>query len=238
MKAKLAHGEVFAVPLPDGQYIFGRILLDLYGLLKRRLLPHDTTLSPGHAYLVEMYSETRATREYVPSPVLIAGAYVQSKEIGDTWSEWPIVAHEPVDPRLVEFPEALIGFDHPDGNVAFRCGEIQIPVPMTQRAIPAERRLEYLLSSGESVGCVHQSQRSAYLWPITCLIALGRENEVPRVYKGVELKNLRAQSLEKSDLRLSPFRAQIYEYLPFRIDQSYFEKQKQLGLDIERLYPD
>jgi hypothetical protein len=32
------------------------------------------------------------------------------------------------------------------------------------------------------------------------------------------------------------YREQIYQHLPFRMEQTYFEKQAQLGLHFERFY--
>jgi len=209
---KLPHGTVFAVPLPDETYICGRVLLDIYGCLRRRLFPHDSPLPAyGKAYLVEMYSTVLERPEHVPSPVLIEGAFVESKEVGNAW---PIVGEEPVDPRKVEFPESLIGFRHELGDVAFDCGEIRIPLPVTRE----------VLARANAEG----SRHSSFLWAHTCLQTMGRASEVPSEYK--------AATLGGTDLRISPHRAEIYKHLPFRMEQSYFEKQAMLGLNFERLY--
>jgi hypothetical protein len=223
---KLAHGTVFAVPLPDGTYICGRVLLDIYGTLKRRLFPIDSLLPGlGQAYLVEMYSAITIKPEYVPSPVLIPGAFVESKEVGNAW---PIVGQQPIDPRKVEFPEALIGFRHRQGDVAFECGEISFPVPFKEKS--ALRKTEYFLPSGGAGISVRHTRHSAFYWPYMCLWALGRRSEIPTDWIGI--------TFEHNDLRfcVSSHRARVYEYLPFSMEQSYFEKQAQMGLHLERLY--
>lgn len=226
--AKAAHGTIFAVPLPDGTYISGRVMLDIEVCLRRRLFPADSPLTfyrGGH--LIEMYSATTATPVYVPSPISIPGAFVEKKEIGKLW---PIVGEVPVDPRTVEFPETLIGFQHPQGGAAFECGEMHLPVPMFQQPImfQGQRDLAYFWPSGIEGVRSFGTRHSAFYWHYTWLRAVGRDLEVPR-----EIKDA---TIEGYDLRVSPHRARIYEHLPFRMEQSYFEKQALFGLDFERLY--
>lgn len=209
---KTRHGTYFAVPLPDGTFLTGRVLLDLYACLKRRLFPADSPLPGlGKAYLIDMYSSITAKPELAVSDHLVRGAFVESDEVGSTW---PIVGHRPIDPHEVEFPETIIGFMHEEGCAAFECGEIRAPLPF-----------EY--EEKDRIG-EYKSRHSAFLWPYTCLRLLGRASEVPGGYK--------TASLQGNDLRYSKFRSMVYEHLPFPMDMSYFEKQKQLGLDFERLY--
>jgi hypothetical protein len=207
------HGKLFAVPLPDGTFLCGRVMLDIYGCVKRRLFPQDSPLSGlGKAYLIEMYSAVVPKPVYSPSPILIAGAFVESQEVGKSW---PIIGDSPIDPRRVEFPEGLLIYMHTHGQVAFQCGEIHLPVPLSDDDL--EGRIAERI-------CRH----SAYLWPYTCLRTLGRESEVPVDYK--------MASLSGGDLRLSPFREEVYQNLPFSMEESYFQKQSKMGLHLERLY--
>src|SRR5262249_64891 len=119
---EMAHGTLFAVPLPDGSFLCGRVMLDIRGCLKRHLFPATSPLPGlGKAHLSEMYAAVTPVPEYVPSPLLVPGAFIESWEVGRSW---PIIGHMPVDPKTVEFPESLIGFSHPGGGVAFECGEI------------------------------------------------------------------------------------------------------------------
>lgn len=209
---KTAHGTIFAVPLPDGTFLSGRVMLDIYACLKRRLLPADSPLPGlGKAYLIEMYSAISGRAEYTPSDILIRGAFLESDDVGDTW---PIIGHKPVDPHEVEFPESIIGHMHALGGCDFQCGEISIPLPLDH-------------ATTDKVG-EFKCRHSAFLWPFTCLRVLGRESEVPQDYK--------MASLDGADLRRSKHRGTIYEYLPFRMDTCYFEKQKAMGLNFERFY--
>jgi hypothetical protein len=212
--SKPKHGDIFAVPLPDGTYLCGRVMLDVYACLKRRLFPGDSPLTGIHggAFLIEMYRQVSTRPDYVPSPLLVPGAFVDcSDEVG---SSWPIVAHQDVDPHTVEFPEGLIGYRTAVGQVAFRCGEMRISLPFK------DAELDVI---GE-----YTSLHSVFLWPFTCLRLLGRNTEVPAEYK--------IATLVGSDLRFSPHRDRVYAHLPFPKELSYFEKQAQFGLHLERLY--
>ncbi len=210
---KSSHGTIFAVPLPDGMYIFGRVMLDIRAMLKRRLFPHDSPLPLfSDGYVVEMYSLVAVKPVYVPSPVLIPGACVQSKEVG---AKWPVVGWERVDPRTVEFPESLTGWAHPGGEAAFECGEIGYPVPFTRNDV------------FKRIGVLNSRLSSLY-WGYTCLWALGRRDEIPSEWTGITLAH--------SDLRFSPHREEVYRHLPFPMGMSYFEKQAQMGFHLERFY--
>ena len=209
---KTAHGTIFAVPLPDGTFICGRVVMDIYACLKRRLLPADSPLpSLGKALLVEMYSSISHTPIYLPSTKLICGAFVESDELGEMWQ---IIGHSPIDPRNVEFPETIIGYMHPNGDGKFECGEIAVKLPLPDDS--ANRIGEF------------KKRHSAFLWAYTCLRAMGRGDEVPKGYEGATLAG--------SDLRNSPHLKAIYENLPFPMEMSYYEKQKSMGFDLDRLY--
>ena len=209
---KLANGTLFSVPLPDGTFLCGRVMLDVYGCLKKRLFTHDSPLPGlGKAYLIEMYSAILQKAEYVASEVLIPGAFVESDEVGESW---PIIGNRPVDPHEVQFPESILGYMHADGAIAFECGELRIPLPLAYE-------------SADKIG-EFKRRHSAFLWPYTCLRVLGRESEVPTDYK--------MASLTGGDFRYSPYREEVYKHLPFAMEQTYFQKQAQLGLHLERLY--
>lgn len=187
-------------------------MLDIYGCMKRRLFTAGTPLPGlGKAVLIEMYSAVSPVPKYAPSPLLIPGAFIERQEIGRLW---PVIGHNAVDPSVVEFPEALIGYHHPEGQVAFHCGEIHLPIQMSH----------YDLDSIAVFTCIH----SALLWPYTCLRTMGREKEVPEGYK--------TATLADNDLRFSPFREAVYQYLPFSMEEPYFQKQSKMGLHLERLY--
>ncbi|WP_339743927.1 immunity 26/phosphotriesterase HocA family protein [uncultured Rubinisphaera sp.] len=212
-KTKFRHGDIFAVPLPDGTYLPGRIMLDIYGCLKKRLFPEDSPLPGlGRAVAVEMYSKPITDLEFQKSEILIPGAYVDNDEFGNSW---PIIGNNPVDPKSVQFPETLIGYMHTHGEVAFECGEISIPISMD-------------LSKQREIG-VYKSPKSTFLWPMMCLTQMDRLDLIPEKYR-------HCCGLSSSDLRYSKYRDMIYKLLPIKKTDTYYEQQKQLGLDFDRLY--
>lgn len=207
-----AHGTLFSVPLPDGTYLCGRIVLDIYACFKRRLFQADSPLPMlGKAFLVEMYSGIAQKPEYIPSSKLIRGAFVDSEALGESWS---VIGNLPINPREVEFPESLMGHMHSHGGCDFQNGEISIPLPLPY-------------STTDQVGEVKR-RNSSYLWYCTCLRAMGRGAEVPQGYEGATLAG--------SDLRNSLHRSSIYRHLPFPMEMSHYDKQKQMGFDLERFY--
>jgi hypothetical protein len=212
MKRKLLHGIIFAVPMPTvGGFISGRVMLDVAGNIKRRMFASDSPLAGlvAGTVLAEMYSKplTRP-EEYTPSPVLIPGAFVLPKEIG---KRWPIIGDIPVDPRTVEFPETVIG-RYKEG-VVYECGEMRIPTPLSEKD-DDEINARAGFGFADTIA-------------MKCEIALGL---VPRQNSNKGLW------LEWSDLRFSKHRARVYEHLPFSMEMSYYEKQKILGHNLERLY--
>ena len=88
-------GDVFAVPLPTGEYIFGKILLCIQRLRTRCVLSTKSPLlSLGSPVLVEMYESTSREPQYTPSNVLIPGVFLQTDTLGGVW---PIVENTTVD---------------------------------------------------------------------------------------------------------------------------------------------
>lgn len=212
-KPAFKHGDIFAVPLPDGRFLPGRVMLDIYGCLKKRMLPHDSPLPGlGKAVLAEMYSVTSKHLDFEKSAISIPGAYVDSDEIG---VGWPIIGNLPVDPHDISFPETLIGFNHENGEVAFECGELRINVPLHEEDA---RKIN-----------AYKSPHTSFLWPITCAQNINRPDLVPEKYRSYN-------GLVTSDLRYTLFRDAIFKHLPINPDDSYFTQQCQMGFNIGRLY--
>lgn len=212
-KSPTAAGNVFSLPLPDGSYAFGRVLLDPMEARKKRLLAVDSPLAGllGQGVLVQLYTQASDTNDYVSSPVLVDGLFVERRNLR---TEWDIVAYEDVDPRAVEFPEFVTGFCHDAGQLAFVCGEIRFPLPFPIAEQPTFQ--------GRAV------RHSAFMLPYIWLFAAGRREEVPEDYVVADLHG--------ADLRISAYRDHIYEHLPFAKEMSYWEKQLSLALDFGRLY--
>lgn len=212
-KKQINHGDVFAVPLPDNTYLFGRVMLDIHTITKKKLFPVDSPLPGlGKALLVEMYQRVFTSTDYKSSDILIPGAFVEPDEVGN---EWPIITNVPIDYRDVQFPETMIVNMHAAGEVAYMCGEIRLLLPFSSRELDAMN--------------VFSSRHSAFLWPYLCLHELGRVSEIPDEYRPT-------CHLNDSDLRYTKHRTKIYKHLPLSPNDSYYVQQKQMGLNLERLY--
>jgi hypothetical protein len=206
-------GTLFAVPVLEGSFLFGRLMLNSAYCRKKRLLPEGSPIAGlGGECLVEMYRGISTSLEYAPSPVLLPGAWLWPDNIGRSW---PIIGFEDVRCLDVEFPEALIIHPHADGEAAFTCGEIFIPLPLSHQDVDA-------------IG-VYRTVHPQVTWGYVCLALMGRQDAIP-----VDWQN--AVGLADTDLRFSTHRDQIYQYLPFDKNLSYFEKQAQLGHRLQRFY--
>jgi hypothetical protein len=215
MSATPRCGDVFLVLLPDGTYLSGRLLLDFKVLIDKGLLQDSPLRSKGEAFLVEMHSRVVATPVYRHSPVLIPGAFLANSGLPQGIGyDWPIVGHQRVTPHELAFPEELIGYIHAGGEILFQCGEIRFLLPLTDLDLDQIN--------------ARPTWHNPEIWPYLCLHALGREDMLPKEYRGV--------TLARSDLRFSPHRARVYQHLPLDPNCSYYENQGELGLNIDRFF--
>jgi len=163
-------------------------------------------------YLVEIYRDCDKTEEFSAAKLCVPGIFVAADEIG---TEWAVLGHVPVDPITIQFPEFLAGQNHAAGSVVFECGEIRLPLPYRSEdidQIEVRKRLFF------GVGL-----------PILSLLFLDRKDLIRQgeLSPGYGLANV--------DLRYSPFRAEVYGYLPIMSHEPYYEKQTRLGLNLDRL---
>jgi len=210
--AKFKCGDMFAIVLPNGRYVCGRIMLDIdKQCVKPQLLPPGSPLQFfGKAVLVDVYRETTPEPTVVRSNALINGIFVDPRALQK--GDWPIVGHEEVDPTTVEFPEGLIGVE---GRAAFRRGEISLHLPLRSADV---RRIG-----------VYNALLNPVNIPDTVLYYLG--------LKGlINLSNPEAASLKRNDLRFSDHRAEVYHLLGEDPSQSYDEMSTRLGLNLSRFY--
>ena len=110
-------------------------------------------------------------------------------------------------------------------KLTFLCPCFNEPVTV---ANAVQRKLMYFWPSGGEGITSFGARHCAFYWHLNCLCCIGRRAEVPAKIKGA--------GIEDHDLRLSPRRAETDKHLPFRMEQSYFEKQAAMGLDLSRLY--
>jgi Immunity protein 26 len=216
MVKRFKAGDIFSLELPTGEYVTGRVLLDVKNQCVRpKLLPSDSPLGFFNgAVLTEIYKQTFSKPTAELSEVLIPGIWTDSGSLKD--GHWQIISYKEVDPTKVEFPEAFIL--RGSRTILFLRGEIKTPIEMTYE--------EYnQLSIGNTMNA------SGWLGEI-CLYYFGRKDEI----NNPNLKNVEARSLKHDDLRFNEFRSEAYRRLGEDENISYFEMSQKHGFDIRRFY--
>lgn len=208
-------GDLFALPLPTGEFLCGRVVLDVKRqcVRPRRLKAGSMLAFFDGAILVEVYRETTRTPTARRSELLVPGEFIDARSIVS--GAWRVVGHEPVDPTRVEFPEGLklIGMDP-----HLVRGEVALRLDM-----PAEEMQQL---------DIYPTITGSGLIGDICLYYLGRAQESPN-------RETRAPSdltLDHSDLRFSEHRERIYRLAGADPRESYFEFSLRHGHDIRRFY--
>jgi hypothetical protein len=216
MAEKFKAGDIFALELPTGEYITGRVLLDVKNqCIRPKLLSSDSRLGFFNGYvLTEIYKQTFSEPTAERSEVLIPGIWTDSGSLKD--GHWQIISHEEVDPTQVEFPEAFILYGA--RTILFTRGEIEIPIEMTYEEY---KQINVLKTKGAS-GWLGE----------TCLYYLGRKDEI----NDPDLADVELRSLKHADLRFNDFRSEAYRRLGEDENISYFEMSLKHGHDIRRFY--
>ncbi len=210
-------GDIFSFELDDGQWMFGRVLLDVKRqCIEPLLLEMGSPLSSFNGMmLVEIYRQTAPSQEFttLESEVLISGIFVGSDLLED--GDADIVGHRPVDPTEVEFPEGFMG-----GGPLPRLirGELDLPVDLA----PLELQEEEPRVKRYPSGILDQ----------LCLVRLGRGDELGRPAHLLKLVDVAA-----SDMRYSNLRSRLYELLGEDEHASYYDLSRRLGFDFSRFYP-
>ena len=208
-------GDIFALPLPNHQYLCSRILLDIeQQCFQSNLISEDSPLDVYRGLLlVEVYQKISKEPIYSGNKrTLIPGFFIDPEPIES--EEWQIVDHNPVDPIKVEFPETLV-INH--GLSCFQRGEIRLELPE-----------EVDIEKTEGLD-IYPTITSPYKLPRICLYYLGLIDLLTPVQK-------KTSNLKKMDLRFSEYRSQIYQMLGEDENQSYYEMSSRLGYNISRFY--
>jgi hypothetical protein len=210
---KLRDGDLFAIPLPDNDFLAGRVLLDLDRVFKQGLAGASSPFYPRRgAILVEVYAEPTPEPSARVGTPLIASAWIDGDAIrGREKPAWPIVGRHAVDPERVDFPETVVDVE---SKATFDKGEIRKMLATPSTAVERWNARSLFLSSA----------RFIYI----CNYYLGRTQRLgarPEAY-----------SLATSDLRYSPHRAAVYALMKEDPARSYFEWATAEGLDPGRLW--
>jgi hypothetical protein len=212
---KFKAGDIFTFKLPTKEYMCGRIMLDVkQQCIRPRLLKPDSPLNFFNgSLLVEIYKSTFPEPTANRSELLIPGIFVGSTSLES--GEWSITGHEEVDPKEVEFPDALVAHGL---RAQFIRGEIALNIDLKEEEL-------------KRLGVYRTKKPSGILGEI-CLYYLGRSDEI----NNPRLRDIELRSLKDSDLRFTAYRSEIYGLLGEDENQSYYEMSTRLGYDIGRFY--
>jgi RNA polymerase subunit RPABC4/transcription elongation factor Spt4 len=216
MAKRFKAGDIFALELPTGEFMTGRVLLDVKNqCIRPKLLSSDSRLGFFNGYvLTEVYRQTFSKPTAERSEVLIPGVWTDSGSLKD--GDWQIIGYEDIDPTKVEFPEAFI--IRGSRTILFLRGEIKIPIEMTYEEYEQLR--------------VRNTKGASGLLGEICLYYLGRKDEI----NDPDLVDVELRSLKHSDLRFNEFRSEAYRRLGEDENISYFEMSQKYGFDIRRFY--
>ena len=211
--AKFKDGSLFAIPLPAGDWLTGRVLLDMARVTKTIAFSPPAPLARRKAMvLVEVYSNASDEPSDLTSDVLIPSAWIDPDALkGKDNPVWPVVGFREVDPITVDFPENVFG----TSNVAmFEKGEIRLPIR----------------------GDASDVQR----WDANSLVMLAKRfTQVCSHYLGridPTLEDPDIFSLSSDDLRFNPNRDEVMSRIEPPKAATYFEWAKSLGIDPTRLW--
>jgi len=212
-------GDLFLFPLPTGEWMGARIMLDVYRqCVKPKLIDLGTPLySFPKALLIEVYRPVFSTAEDADVDSVLAGVLIPGMFVSIGCFEngvWHIIGHREVDPAAVEFPETLV---NKGARAYFVRGEVELPVEISFRKI-------------REINAYKTEYPCGALGEIA-LYQLGRVDEIDKAEIAVKLCDLR-----RSDLRFSEYRGWIYERLGEEEDQSYHQMSERMGHDLIRFY--
>lgn len=219
-------GDLFAIPLPDGKYVTGRILLYPKKQKFKKIIEETKkeieagqkdfpeaftygteTLYVGCGILVEVYKEVFNEPTAKQSEVLIKGIQVSSYLI--ECEKWPIIGNIPVNPTDVEFPEFIVVIP-PKRQWYFSRGEVWLPLPVDDPNNIGDWR-------GLKIRFTMHTGLADYI-----IYLLGD------MEKGISLAN--------QDLRYNERRREVYELLNLPLDEPYYKFALRHGLDLARFF--
>lgn len=206
-------GDLFSLPLSDGRFLTGRVVLDLPRLWRRKAFDFSSPLGFfGKCVLVEIYKQLSPDPSPSMSEVLIPGVFIDTGPFEPKSAEqWMILGHSPVDPTRAEFPEALTQTDR--GSVLVR-GEVELPLPLSSDELSAIDCRPTIIST----------KRLAR----TCLYYLDLKHLIGPYADNMHLRH--------SDLRFNEHREHIYRLAGEDPRQSYHELSRRYGHDLSRFY--
>lgn len=149
-------GDVFAFPIEDKEFSFGRILLDIYLLKQNKLIPENHGLGyiMTRPLLIEIYGHTSGT------PDIDIDALAKKPKLPSTYmmdnlihsGDWPIVGHTSPSEEEFNFPISYGRIIKNKENVFLQWGLIHLEMPVTSfnkyLTIPTANPANKILAKG------------------------------------------------------------------------------------------
>lgn len=137
MKKEIQTGDIFAQKLPDGKFMFGRVLLDFDKQVIEPGLIDDPVSNIfsryQSSYLVESFDLINDKPEFQDCNVVIKGIVMDNNAF--IKGLWEIVDFRPVTPSQLDFPEYFGSSS--GGKSALVKGELYIPLSFTRQETDA-----------------------------------------------------------------------------------------------------
>ncbi len=200
-------GVVFECRSQQGLLVRGRVLLDLYFLVRTRSLKSNSPIAGlGKAVLAETYCcSTENTSPNSQSEVAIPGTFVDRFGL---FGDWDVIGREDVTAEQLVFPQTMISYMHPKGECEFRWGEVSVPIARSE-------------SWMRDVGCFSTRIASALLADYS-LIHQGASQVVPEKLRNRLL-------LQHVDLRFHPRRDEVHGLAKVSSGISYYKYASKSG---------
>lgn len=216
-KVKCTTGDVFAIPVSETEFIFGRVLFDVTKQYIKIVPEEEWKFNYlgffNKSVLVEMFLGVYTSVEDVDfEKKAVTGTFVFRDFLSKY--EGMIVGKREVNPVEVSFPEVLSRYNM---NVYLALGELYLPIPIDGN--------EY-----NKIGVYASSGYGYYDLIVATLDFSGRDDLIK---EDAKMDNY----FRNSDLRSLPdVRKRIWEFAGEDINQNYYDMALKHGFDLKRLY--
>lgn len=216
-KVKCTTGDVFAIPVSETEFIFGRVLFDVTKQYIKIVPEEERELNDlgffNKSVLVEMFLGVYTSVEDVDfEKKAVTGTFVFNDFLSKY--EGVIVGKREVNPIDVSFPEVLSRYNM---NVYLASGELYLPIPIDGD--------EY-----REIGVYASSGYGYYNLIVATLDFSGRDDLIK---EDAKMDNY----FEHIDLRSRPeLRSEIYASIHEDTNQNYYDMALKHGFDLKRLY--
>lgn len=214
MKNRAKAGDIFYHELSNGQFMFGKVLLDIYKqcIEPKKVVREESYLRfTDKGYVVQVYDGIFNSKEERPTEVLIPGVSVFSGALED--GLWIICDHEESTAQNVDFEEVF--YKRNDG-IYLRRGEV-----FEKTNLSVDEYEDHDLEDGGLI--------NPHLLFDTALILLNKEDLQ---------RYSHAEDMVEYDKRFGDqeIRKKVYEGLGVDVEISYYDLALKYGYDTARFF--